>query len=226
MNLQERASRDPDVVERLDESSRGEGRDAAEMSAQDWLRARDARLAATYEHVGAGLVEVDAAGRMLRVNQKICELTGHSAGELLGRTIFQETLPEDIDADRTQFNRLRIGEIDRYAVEKRIYRKNGEHFWAEVASSSVRDASGKFLYAVRVQHDITGRKRAELELAQRMAEQAALFQYSERLQQVSEVGQIHDAALDAITRGLSCERASILLYGGRDVMRFVAWRGL
>jgi PAS domain S-box-containing protein len=31
----------------------------------DWLRARDERLAATYEHVGAGIVEVDQDGRML-----------------------------------------------------------------------------------------------------------------------------------------------------------------
>jgi PAS domain S-box-containing protein len=200
--------------------------DSAEARPQDWVRARDARLAATYEHVGAGLVEVDAAGRMLRVNQKICELTGHSAGELLGRTIFQETLPEDIDADRTQFNRLRIGEIDRYTVEKRIYCKNGEHFWAEVASSSVRDAAGKFLYAVRVQHDITGRKRAEQELARRMTEQAALFALSERLQHVRNVAEVYDVALDAITQALSCERASILLFDDSDAMRFVAWRGL
>ncbi|HYW61772.1 MAG TPA: PAS domain S-box protein, partial [Bradyrhizobium sp.] len=225
MNLQERAPRDPDGMEELDESTFGEG-GGADMSAQDWLRARDARLAATWEHVGAGIVEVDAAGRMLRVNQKICELTGHFPGELLGRTIFQETLPEDIDADRTQFNRMRIGEIDRYTVEKRIYCKGGAHFWAEVASSSVRDAEGKFLYAVRVQHDITGRKRAEQELARRMTEQSALFALSERLQHVRTVAQVYDVALDSIMQALSCERASILLYGDSDAMRFVAWRGL
>jgi PAS domain S-box-containing protein len=204
----------------------GASPDAVNARPNERVEARDARLAATYEHVGAGIVEVDKDGRMLRVNQQLCDLTGYSAEELLGRTIFQETLPEDTEADRQQFLRQLSGEIDRYRIEKRIYRKNGEHFWAEVASSSVRDASGKFLYAVRVQHEITGRKRAELELAQRMAEQAALFQFSERLQQVSEVRQIHDAALDAITHGLSCERASILLYGGGDIMRFVAWRGL
>jgi hypothetical protein len=34
----------------------------------DWLRAGDGRLAATCEHVGAGIVEVDQDGGMLRVN--------------------------------------------------------------------------------------------------------------------------------------------------------------
>ena len=33
-------------------------------------------------------------------------------------------------------------------------------------------------------------------------------------------------SLDAITRALSCERASILLFDNEDVMRFVAWRSL
>jgi PAS domain S-box-containing protein len=217
MNLQERPSPDLRVVEQLQERT---GDDAAPP------RAREARLAATWEHVGAGIVEVDRDGRMVRVNHKICELTGFSAEELLGRTIFQVTVPEDADEDGAQFARQRSGEIDRYAVEKRIACKSGAHFWAEVASTAVRDAHGTFLYAVRVQHDITARKHAEQELARRMAEQAALFELSERLQHVTRAQEVYDLALDAITRALSCERASILLYGDGDVMRFVAWRGL
>lgn len=159
------------------------------------------------------------------ISDSVC-LPAIRAPELLGRTIFQETLPEDADADREQFRRQLAGEIDRYTIEKRIYRKNGEHFWAEVASSSVRDAAGKFLYAVRVQHDITARKRAEQELARRTDEQAALFQFSERLQSVADRREIHELALDAIMRALACERASILLFDPDGVMRFVAWRGL
>jgi PAS domain S-box-containing protein len=217
MNIQERPSPDLHVIEQLD------GRIADHPAPP---RGRDARLAASWEHVGAGIVEVDGDGRMLRVNQKFCELSGYSADELPGRTIFQMTVPDDVDADRAQFERQRNGEIDRYTVEKRITCRNGGNFWAEVTSSAVRDAEGRFLYAVRVQHDITSRKHAEQELAQRMAEQAALFELSERLQHVTTVREVYDLALDAITRALACERASILLYGESEAMRFVAWRGL
>jgi PAS domain S-box-containing protein len=204
----------------------GERLDPPDPRPNDWAEIRDARLAATYEHVGAGIVEVDQDGRMLRVNQQLCRLTGHAAAELLGRTIFQETLPEDADADLRLFKQQLAGEIDRYNIEKRIFRKDGEHFWAEVVSSSVRDAAGKFLYAVRVQHDITGRKRAEQQLARRMDEQAALFEFSERLQRVADTREVHELALSAIMRALACERASILLFDAGDVMRFVAWRNL
>jgi PAS domain S-box-containing protein len=193
---------------------------------KDWLHNRDERLAATYEHVGAGIVEVDGDGRMLRVNQQLCRATGYSANELLGRTIFQETLPDDVGKDREQFRLQVEGKLERYSLEKRIYHKDGGHFWASVTSSSICDAAGKFLYAVRVQHDITPRKRAEQALAQRMEEQAALFAFSEALQQCTSADEVYEAALDAITRALSCQRASILLFDDKDVMRFVAWRGL
>ncbi|MCW1991950.1 PAS domain S-box-containing protein [Bradyrhizobium japonicum] len=186
----------------------------------------DARLAATYEHVGAGIVEVDQNGRMLRVNQQLCELTGYSAAQLLGRTIFEETHPEDVSEDRGQFQRQLAGEFERYSIEKRIARKDGGHIWAQVTSSSVHDTDGRFLYAVRVQHDITDRKRAEEALARRMEEQAALFAFSERLQHCTSSTDCYEAALNAITRALACERASILLFDEAQTMRFAAWRGL
>jgi PAS domain S-box-containing protein len=184
------------------------------------------RLATSYELVGAGIVEVDEEARILRVNRQLCQLTGYSAAELLGRTVFQETLPEDVDGDLQEFRRQLAGENDRYSIEKRIYRKDGTHFWAEVTSSCIRDSAGRFRYAVRVQHDITNRKTAEQALARRMHEQAALFEFSERLQYVKSVHEVHEVALDAITHGLDCQRAAILLFDSAEIMRFVAWRGL
>ena len=201
-------------------------RPAADLPGLQLLAPGEARLAAIYEYVGAGIVEVDHEGRIVRVNRQLCQLTGYSATELLGRTIFQETLPEDVDNDLKLFRGQLAGETDRYTVEKRILRRDGTHFWAEVTSSSILDGAGRFLYAVRVQHDITGRKTAELALARRMDEQAALFEFSERLQYVTSAPQLHEAALDAIARGLCCERAAILLFDTSGIMRFVAWRGL
>ena len=135
--------------------------DVARVPREEWLPAHENRLAVTYEHVGVGIAEIDQAGRMLRVNQKVCELTGREAADLLGRSIFDETSPQDLAQDLAQFRRQIAGEIDRYTIEKRLARKDGSYVWAEVTSSSVRDASGHFLYAVRVQHDISARKEAE-----------------------------------------------------------------
>jgi PAS domain S-box-containing protein len=67
-----------------------------------------------------GIAEIDQAGRMLRVNQKVCELTGREAADLLGRSIFDETSPQDLAPDLAQFRRQVAGEIDRYTIEKRL----------------------------------------------------------------------------------------------------------
>jgi len=200
--------------------------DVARVPREEWPPAHEDSLAVTYEHVGVGIAEIDRAGRMLRVNQKVCELTGREAADLLGRSIFDETSPQDLAPDLAQFRRQIAGEIDRYTIEKRLARKDGSYFWAEVTSSSVRDASGNFLYAVRVQHDISARKAVEQALARRSEEQAALFRFSERLQYAASLPDVYDAGLDAILAALACERASILLFDDSGVMRFVGWRGL
>jgi PAS domain S-box-containing protein len=200
--------------------------DVARAPRDEWLRAHEDSLAVTYEHVGVGIAEIDRAGRMLRVNQKVCELTGREAADLVGRSIFDETSPQDLAQDLAQFRRQIAGELDRYTIEKRLARADGSYFWAEVTSSGVRDASGNFLYAVRVQHDISARKETEQALARRSEEQAALFRFSEGLQYATSLSDVYEAGLDAILAALACERASILLFDDSDVMRFVGWRGL
>src|SRR4051794_19679243 len=110
------------------------------------------RLARTLDHAGIGIVEIDAEGRLIRVNAGLCELMGATEAELLGRSIFDETHTEDVDTDRRLYQRQVAGELDRYSVEKRIARRDGGYFWAAITSSSVRDPEGRFLYAVRVQH--------------------------------------------------------------------------
>ena len=184
------------------------------------------RLARTLDHAGIGIVETDAEGRFLRVNSGLCELTGKSEADMLGRSFFDETHAQDIDRDRVLYRQQVAGDLDRYTIEKRIARRDGSYFWAVITSSSVRNAEGRFLYAVRVQYDITDRKRAEEALALRGEEQSALYDLSKELQRTVSPGAIYEAALDAIIRALRCDRASILLFDAAGVMRFVAWRGL
>jgi PAS domain S-box-containing protein len=196
------------------------------VRAEALLREQDERLAATYEYAGVGIAEVDAEGKLRRVNVHLCALLGYSPEELLGRAIFDPALAEETEHDRAQFRQQVAGEIDRYTTEKRFRRADGTKLWISVTSSSVRDAEGRFLYAVRVQHDITDQKNAEEALARRAEEQAALFEFTAGLQHAGTPDEIYALALDAIARALRCERASILLFDASGLMKFVAARGL
>ena len=67
--------------------------------------------------------------------------------------------------------------------------------------------------------DITARKRSE-------QQQEALYQFAQQQNVATSLSEIYDAALDAIQATLHCDRASILLFDEKEVMRFVAWRDL
>jgi len=64
------------------------------------------------------------------------------------------------------------------------------------------------------------------ELATANRQRDALYKLSERLHRANSAEAIYSAALDAIETALDCERSSILLFDGDEVMQFVAWHGL
>jgi PAS domain S-box-containing protein len=88
------------------------------------------------------------------------------------------------------------------------------------------DSSGAMVGAVNMIVDITDRKQAEEAIARHRDEQAALYEFTDRLFRASSLTGVYDAALGAIRRALRCERASILLFDAAGAMRFVAWSGL
>jgi PAS domain S-box-containing protein len=125
------------------------------------LRASEARLRATHENAAVGIAEVDRDGRFMSVNEARCKLTGHSREELIGQHFGHATDPSFHDQDLKLFARQVAGELDAYTTDSKFQRKDGSRGWARVTSTALRDASGAFLYAVRVVEDITERREAD-----------------------------------------------------------------
>ncbi|WP_275188672.1 PAS domain S-box protein [Bradyrhizobium sp. CSA112] len=67
MNIQQRTAKT------LSQPSQPAAPDVARLPRKERLSAREDRLAITYDHVGAGIIEIDQAGRMLHVNRKEAE---------------------------------------------------------------------------------------------------------------------------------------------------------
>jgi PAS domain S-box-containing protein len=122
---------------------------------------QEQRLAATYEHASIGISEIAPDGRILRVNEAMCGITGFDRDELQSIHLFRHTHPEDTEADGEGFRKQVAGELGFYSVEKRFVRKDGRIIWMSVRSSPVRDANGQLRYLVRVVQDVTERKASE-----------------------------------------------------------------
>jgi PAS domain S-box-containing protein len=125
------------------------------------LRESEARLSATYNHALVGIAETDSAGRFIRSNEQFSVMTGYAPDELRTMTFFDITHPADIEEDRRLFEEQWSGERDGYTIEKRYVRKDGAIIWVEIAASLVRDQHGTDPFAIRIQRDITDRKRSE-----------------------------------------------------------------
>jgi PAS domain S-box-containing protein len=119
------------------------------------------RLDAIFEHAHVGIVEADATGRVLRVNDAMCTITGYVREDLVGNTLYNHTHADDAARDRLIYREQVEGGYDRYAIEKRFVRQDGGVIWISVLSSAIRDRDGAFLYCLRLIEDITERKRAE-----------------------------------------------------------------
>lgn len=137
-------------------------RDISHRKAADRaLRQSEARLAATYNHALVGICETDRTGRFIRANEQYSVMTGYGLEELRSMTFFDITHPADIAEDRRLFEEQWSGARGGYAIEKRYVRKDGRIIWVEIASSLVRDQHDSEPFAVRIQRDITDKKRAE-----------------------------------------------------------------
>ncbi|HYJ39861.1 MAG TPA: PAS domain S-box protein, partial [Steroidobacteraceae bacterium] len=75
------------------------------------------------------------------------------------------THPDDVEATRERVKKLRAGEIDNYALEKRYVRKDGSAVWSSTTVTLLRKESGEAAQYIGIIQDITERKQTENVLA-------------------------------------------------------------
>jgi len=109
--------------------------------------------------IGTGLLDTD--GRWLLVNRALCDITGYTAGELVGKRFDGIVVPEDAANDSEQRRRLLAGEIPAFRVDKRCFDAAGEIVSAIVSMSLVRGRDGAPLYYIAQLQDVSERRRLE-----------------------------------------------------------------
>ena len=79
------------------------------------------------------------SGRFLRANKAMCEFLGYSEEELLARSVYDITYPDNLERDRELCRRLDAGESAVFDVEKRYIRKDGKTVWARTTVNVIHD---------------------------------------------------------------------------------------
>ncbi len=136
----------------------------------------ESELRAMFDLASIGIAQADpATGRWVRVNEKMCAITGYSAEELLRLRVPDITHPDDRQEDVELFQRVVRGEAADYRMEKRYVRKDGSLVWVNVNMTVIRDQDGRPVRTVATIEDITERRRADEALRQSEARFRSYF---------------------------------------------------
>jgi len=134
------------------------------------LRESERRFRATFEQAAVGIAHFDAAGRMLRVNQKLCDILGYTHEELLARKlpdVIRLRNPGEPDGlahqDLAQLETWRDGT---YRAEQELIRRDGGPVWCQVTVAPVLGEARDPDYFAGVVEDISERKHLEEQFLQ------------------------------------------------------------
>jgi two-component system, cell cycle sensor histidine kinase and response regulator CckA len=130
-------------------------------SVHESLRASEELLRAFFEQSAVGFAHIDAAsGRLLRVNEKLCEMSGRTRDELL-RISWQELIhPDELRSSSESVGRLLSGAEKTVTNEVRFIRGDGAIRWIRAAASCMNLPDGA-LSLIVIAEDVTEKRRTE-----------------------------------------------------------------
>ncbi len=125
-------------------------------------RAKD-RVEAILNNSSNAIILVEASGVIQQTNQAFSQLFGYDGDAVLGRSLTQFIVAEQVDMLREAFRQL-TQTHETVRIDLLARRKDGTVFNAEVALAPVMEYEGQSLNVICNLHDITQRKQAEEEL--------------------------------------------------------------
>ena len=129
-------------------------------------------LQAIYDNVGFGIALLNSDGKILKINNALCQMLGYSEKEIQEISVAGISHPIDQEKDQKLFNELMEGKRTQYQLEKRYLTKTGNILYGRLSVSTVKKEDGKvkeivaFVDDISEQKEITSKYEAEQNLLQ------------------------------------------------------------
>lgn len=133
---------------------------------EDKLARNEQLFRGIFTNVAIGIVEVDSHDVIVSVNDRICQILGYSREELMGKTVYDITFPEDRKVSYSINDKIHSGEIGIIDYEKRYLKSDNTPIWVHVTISGVYDEQGKHVHSIGTVEDVTQKRKAVENLRQ------------------------------------------------------------
>src|SRR5690606_29128709 len=140
----------------LDVSARAEA-ERARTSAEE-------RFRRAFEDAPVGMALLDAAGRLVEVNDELCRILGSPSRDLIGHQLPDRAHPEAADAQREHLAELLAGRTMRCSFESRALHAEGREVWIAVHATALGSGAGGRRLLLAQILDITDQRRFEQQL--------------------------------------------------------------
>jgi PAS domain S-box-containing protein len=134
------------------------------------LRESSERFRILFERAPVAYHELDAQGRIVRVNRAECELLGRSKEELIGTPVWDLVSPEQREASRDHVRRKLSGEQPLLPFLRDYVSKDGSRVTVHIHEKLIRTPSGEIAGIRSTLLDVTEQRRIESELRKLNAE--------------------------------------------------------
>ncbi len=118
------------------------------------LKVSEKRFRDTFEQAAVGIAHVLPEGRIIRANQRLCELLGYPLEELINKNFRDITHPDSLADDVQMAQRMINREVEIYRKEKPYIKSDGSFFWIHLTTRLTFDDDNNPQYFISVIEDI------------------------------------------------------------------------
>jgi PAS domain S-box-containing protein len=190
------------------------------------LRESEEKYRTLMQHANDGVVIADAeTGSILDVNQRIEELTGRSAGELIGKQIAELHPGRDRDRCRKLFQEA-VEQESSIRGDLCVLHRNGETIEIPIEiSANIMEINGRKIIQ-GIFRDITRRKKAEEQAQYRLEHLSALHAIDMIISSSLDLRETLREFLDLVISQLRVDAADVLLLNPQTgMLEYAAMRG-
>ena len=167
-------------------------------------------IAAVLNTVGALVIVLDQAGRVVSFNNTCEQVSGYVASEVQGHPIWEVLIPFEERADvQAIFHQLKQAQtLNQYENHWRC--KDGTRRLINWSNTVLKDATGVVEYVIGTGIDVTSQRQVEQNLARQYRQGRVLSEITRKIRESLEIEEILQTAVTEVRELLGCDRVLII----------------